>query len=281
MSMKVTRFDAALTYTLAALGLWISYTALADLASRAGLGQWQAAAWPLVVDGLILAATRAVVTFGAHDARRYAWTLLGCAAAASIAANAAHALLPSGPVHPAIAAVVAVVPPIAALAMTHLAVVRARVRQDAERVASDNASPQVEAASPPDGYLHRLCTWFQRIISRGEQLVLADAAVGAPAVSSTASLASDDAPADAADAPANETVDAPGAQPCVDARQLALDLLAAPADAADMQPSVDARQRVLELLDTTNMSNRGIAAEVGISESTVRRWKDARDAAVA
>lgn len=145
MSMKVTRFDAALTYTLAALGLWISYTALADLASRAGLGTWQAHAWPLVVDGLILAATRAVVTFGGHDARRYAWVLLGCAAAASIAGNMAHALLPAGPVHPAIAAVVAVVPPVAALAMTHLAVVRARVRQDVERA----ASPQVEAASPP------------------------------------------------------------------------------------------------------------------------------------
>ena len=146
MNMKVTRFDAALTYALAALGLWISYTALADLAARAGLGLWQAHAWPLVVDGLILAATRAVVTFGGHDARRYAWVLLGCAAAASIAGNMAHALLPAGPVHPAIAAVVAVVPPVAALAMTHLAVVRARVRQDVEQA----ASPQVEDVSPVD-----------------------------------------------------------------------------------------------------------------------------------
>ena len=147
--MKVTKFDAALTYILAGLGLWISYTALADLASRAGLGTWQAHAWPLVVDGLILAATRAVVTFGGHDARRYAWVLLGCAASASIAANVTHALLPDGPVHPAIAAVVAVVPPVAALAMTHLAVVRARVRQDATDISAD-ASPQVVAASTID-----------------------------------------------------------------------------------------------------------------------------------
>ncbi|ROZ49411.1 DUF2637 domain-containing protein [Rhodococcus sp. WS3] len=153
MNMKVTRFDAALTYALAALGLWISYTALADLASRAGLGTWQAHAWPLVVDGLILAATRAVVTFGGHDARRYAWMLLGCAAAASIAGNMAHALLPAGPVHPAIAAVVAVVPPVAALAMTHLAVVRARVRQDVEHP----ASPQVEAASPVEPQVPEVC----------------------------------------------------------------------------------------------------------------------------
>lgn len=97
--------------------------------------------------------TRAVVTFGGHDARRYAWALLGCAAAASIAENMAHALLSPGPVHPAIAAVVAVVPPVAALAMTHLAVVRARVRQDAEQA----APLQVETAPPPDAPVLEVC----------------------------------------------------------------------------------------------------------------------------
>ena len=229
--MKVTVFDAVLTYVLAGLGLWISYTALADLAARAGLGQWQAAAWPLVVDGLILAATRAVVTFGEHDARKYAWTLLGCAAAASIAANVAHALLPAGPVHPAIAAVVAAVPPIVALAMTHLAVVRARVRQDAGRTASENASPQIEAAPPPDAPM-----------TEDRPLPTDDA----PEPSSVAPLA-------AVDTPADETIEAPDAQPCVDARQLALDLL-----------------------DAGGLSGRAIAAKVGVSESTVRRWKEAR-----
>ena len=252
--MKVTRFDAALTYTLAALGLWISYTALADLASRAGLGQWQAAAWPLVVDGLILAATRAVVTFDSHDARRYAWTLLGCAATASITANVAHALLPPGPVHPAIAAVVAAVPPVAALAMTHLAVVRARVRHDAAQTDAPDTSPQVEAASPADA-------------PQPDDLTLP--ADDAPEPSGVA-------PHVAVHAPANETADAPDERPCVDVRQLALDVPAAPADAADAQPPVDARQRVLELLDTTDMSNRAIAAVVEVSESTVRRWKTAR-----
>ena len=51
--MRVTRFDAALLYALNAVALLISYTALADFARRAGLGTLQAAAWPLVVDGLI------------------------------------------------------------------------------------------------------------------------------------------------------------------------------------------------------------------------------------
>ena len=230
--LRVTGFDAALTYALAALGLWISYTALADLASRAGLGQWQAAAWPLVVDGLILAATRAVVTFGGHDARRYAWTLLGCAAAASIAANAAHALLPPGPVHPVIAAVVAVVPPVAALAMTHLAVVRARVRQDAEDSASEVASPQVDAAPTVDASLAGHVE-----PSTGD----------APELQYVAPLISIDARDDMVKG-------APIEQPCVDARQL-----------------------VLNLLDAGELSGRAIAARVKVSESTVRRWRDARD----
>ena len=240
--MKVTRFDAALTYILAGLGLWISYTALADLAARAGLGQWQAAAWPLVVDGLILAATRAVVTFGAHDARKYAWTLLGCAAAASIAGNVAHALLPAGPVHPAIAAIVAVVPPVAALAMTHLAVVRARVRQDTERTDAEPASPQVESASPPDAPAPQ----------DSDRSI-----VDAPEPDFIAHLVSVDAPTDSVADTRVEPADA---------------VLAAPAP----RPTADARQRVLELLDTTDMSNRAIAAEVDVSESTVRRWKTAR-----
>ncbi|MDV6277347.1 DUF2637 domain-containing protein [Rhodococcus erythropolis] len=241
--MKVTRFDAALTYALAALGLWISYTALADLASRAGLGPHQAAAWPLVVDGLILAATRAVVTFGRHDARRYAWTLLGCAAAASIVGNAAHALLPAGRVHPGIAAVVAVVPPVAALAMTHLAVVRARVRQDAEQADAPGASPQVDAAPSSDAPSLDDAT-------HNSELIVAPAD-DAPNSSALAQLVAVAAPTDATE---SET---------------------------DARPDVDVRQRVLDLFAEGKLSGRAIAQEVGVSESTVRRWKPAKDAAAA
>ncbi|WP_418346149.1 DUF2637 domain-containing protein [Rhodococcus pyridinivorans] len=125
-TIRLTRTDAALIYGLGAAALALSYTALADLAARAGLGQWQSAVWPLVVDGLIVAATRTVVTLHDGPARRYAWLLLWCAVAVSIAGNAAHLLLPPGPVHPGVATVVAVVPPVAALALTHLAIVRAR-----------------------------------------------------------------------------------------------------------------------------------------------------------
>lgn len=124
--VRVARDDAALIYALGVAALCLSYTALADVAARAGLGDWQAAVWPLVVDGLIVAATRAVVTLDAGPARRYAWLLLWAAVGVSIAGNVAHLLLPPGSVHPGVAAAVAVVPPVAALALTHLAIVRAR-----------------------------------------------------------------------------------------------------------------------------------------------------------
>ncbi|MCB8908985.1 DUF2637 domain-containing protein [Rhodococcus rhodochrous] len=126
-TIRLTRTDAALIYGLGAAALALSYTALADLAARAGLGPWQSAVWPLVVDGLIVAATRVVVTLDDGPARRYAWTLLWSAVTVSIAGNAAHLLLPAGPVHPGVATVVAVVPPVSALALTHLAIVRARI----------------------------------------------------------------------------------------------------------------------------------------------------------
>ncbi|AWZ25616.1 excisionase [Rhodococcus pyridinivorans] len=134
-TIRLTRTDAALIYGLGAAALALSYTALADLA---GLGQWQAAVWPLLVDGLIVAATRVVVTLDDGAARRYAWTLLWSAVVVSIAGNAAHLLLPSGPVHPGVATVVAVVPPVAALALTHLAIVRARALASAASTSDKN-----------------------------------------------------------------------------------------------------------------------------------------------
>ncbi|TWH37675.1 uncharacterized protein DUF2637 [Rhodococcus rhodochrous J38] len=142
-TIRLTRTDAALIYGLGAAALALSYTALADLAARAGLGPWQSAVWPLVVDGLIVAATRVVVTLDDGPARRYAWTLLWSAVTVSIAGNAAHLLLPAGPVHPGVATVVAVVPPVSALALTHLAIVRARVLARSH----DEPEPEVDDAA--------------------------------------------------------------------------------------------------------------------------------------
>lgn len=253
--MRVTRFDAAMLYALNAVALWISYTSLADLALRAGLGERQAAAWPLVVDGLILTATRAVVTFGRHDARRYAWTLLGCAAVVSIAANAAHALLPQGPVHPAIAALVAVVPPVAALAMTHLAVVRARVRQDATQDDAPDASPQVEDVTPPDA----------PTLNEGDRRVT-DAPVDTVEIRHAAPDASP-----SGEAVSNEDAAAADESGCRVNAATTDAVLSAP----DAQLDADVRQQILDLLTEGTLSGRAIARKVGVSERTVRRYRDA------
>ena len=45
---------AAGTVFIAAGAFWLSFTSLADLAARSGIGAGQAWAWPLIVDGIIV-----------------------------------------------------------------------------------------------------------------------------------------------------------------------------------------------------------------------------------
>ena len=54
-----------------ALGaFWLSFTALADLAARSGVDRGQAWAWPLIVDGIIVVATVAVVALAGQQVRQ-------------------------------------------------------------------------------------------------------------------------------------------------------------------------------------------------------------------
>ena len=58
------------TVFIAVGAFWLSFTSLADLAARSGIGDGQAWAWPLIVDGVIVVSTVAVVALaGACDAR--------------------------------------------------------------------------------------------------------------------------------------------------------------------------------------------------------------------
>lgn len=76
------------TTAICAAAFWLSFAALTDLAHRSGVTTpWM---WPLVVDGLIIVATVAVV----GRAGRYAWTLLLAGAVVSIAGNVLHAAVP-------------------------------------------------------------------------------------------------------------------------------------------------------------------------------------------
>ncbi|OZE10087.1 hypothetical protein CH249_14385 [Rhodococcus sp. 05-2255-3B1] len=104
--------------TLIALGaFWLSFTALRDLAVRSGVPAGQAWVWPLIVDGLVLVATVAVVALDHH--RWYAWTLLGIGASLSLAGNSLHATY-TGELPVAVRILVAAVPPLSLLAVTHL-----------------------------------------------------------------------------------------------------------------------------------------------------------------
>ena len=115
------------TVLIAGGAFWLSFTALADLAHRSGIDAGQAWAWPLIVDGIIVVATVAVVALAGTRTAWYPWMLLICGAGLSVTANGVHAIVSKGADVPAVlAASVAAVPPLVLLAITHLTVVLAR-----------------------------------------------------------------------------------------------------------------------------------------------------------
>lgn len=116
------------TVFIAAGAFWLSFTALADLARRSGIEAGQAWAWPLIVDGIIVVATVAVVALaGQRRPTWYPWTLLAAGATVSVTANAIHAVLAADSDVPSVlAASVAAVPPLVLLAITHLTVILTR-----------------------------------------------------------------------------------------------------------------------------------------------------------
>lgn len=115
------------TVLIAAGAFWLSFTSLADLARRSGIDAGQAWAWPLIVDGIIVVATVAVVALAGTRQAWYPWLLLICGAGLSVTANSIHALVAADADVPGVlAASVAAVPPVVLLAITHLTVILIR-----------------------------------------------------------------------------------------------------------------------------------------------------------
>ncbi|MHB1063610.1 MAG: DUF2637 domain-containing protein [Georgenia sp.] len=154
------------TVFIAAGAFWLSFTALADLAVRSGIGAGQAWAWPLIVDGIIVVATVAVVALAGQKAAWYPWTLLIGGALMSVTANAIHAIVTAdADVPDMLAAAVAAVPPVVLLAITHLTVILTRPLPGADEATSTtelapggrpsyrpeavSAEPEVDAISVP------------------------------------------------------------------------------------------------------------------------------------
>ncbi|MBU3994888.1 MAG: DUF2637 domain-containing protein [Actinobacteria bacterium] len=143
------------TVLIAAAAFWLSFTALTDLARRSGIDAGQAWAWPLIVDGLIVVATVAVVALDGHRAAWYPWLLLIAGTLVSVVANALHATVAAdADVPPLLAGCVAAVPPLVLLASTHLTVVlvrshRARTSEEAEPPVAEAPVPSVSADPEP------------------------------------------------------------------------------------------------------------------------------------
>ncbi|NKW34284.1 DUF2637 domain-containing protein [Rhodococcus hoagii] len=228
---------AAATYGIAVLAFALSYSNLAALAGRAGYGPVMAHVWPLVVDGLAVVATAAVMRLRAS--RVYAWSLLAAATAVSIVAGAAAHLLPAGPLPGWAGAAVAVVPPLCLLVAPHLAVQLRRDAADATHTPTAEA-PAVETAAPAADEPADATVRESRIVAADQERrtstqpePVRDALFDVPAT---------------AEAPAPMTRD-------------------------------EMKAEALRLLATTNMSQRAVAARVGTSEASVRRWRKEGDAA--
>lgn len=127
---------------ICAAAAWLSFTALTDLASRSGINA--AWLWPLIIDSLIVAATIAAVA----GAGTYARVLLAAGAALSLAGNILHAVLPPGPLPIWLNAAIAAVPPVALVAVAHLAVVLRRTTTVPPITAEFSAADVNELATP-------------------------------------------------------------------------------------------------------------------------------------
>lgn len=237
------------TVFIAAGAFWLSFTALADLAARSGVGGSQAWAWPLIVDGIIVVATVAVVALAGHKTAWYPWTLLIGGAAVSVTANAIHAVVAADADVPGVlAAAVAAVPPVVLLAITHLTVILTRPQPFTdERVSTNGLTSAEEPAS----------TIESLVVKR-------TGTVGIPTPEPTA-VTSVDAEVAALPSPdESESSTAPGTT------QAAV-VSTAERTVGSGTALIDRRARAAELR-AQGWSNKKIARELGVHPSTVGRW---------
>lgn len=185
-SLTLTRTAAVvITVGIGIASFVLSFTALADLAGRAGIPERLAWLWPLIVDGTILQATMAVVALAGREGqrrnRRYFWIVLSTSALVSIVANGWHAVLPgSQPLSPWLAVAIAVVAPVSLLASTHglsllirVSSVRAQTTAAPRLIPLGDAVPEVREevetveAAPTDPALLAWADVADVIVARG------------------------------------------------------------------------------------------------------------------
>lgn len=237
---------------------WLSFTALADLAVRSGITTGQAWIWPLLVDGLIVVATVAVLALDRHRAAWYPWVLLIAGALMSVSANAAHALVAADASVPGLlAAIVAAVPPLVLLAATHLTTVLTR---------STKTPAQVEIASadtPPPAPLEPMNAGEQEQEDDPRPPELPER------FASDAGTAAESLPVEPAILPAAALIPAPDptSEPIPEA--MLKSEVAAP---SSERTAASGRRERAEALREAGWSNKAIARELGVHASTIGRW---------
>lgn len=215
----------------------LSFNALTDLARLAGIPGGQAWIWAVIVDGMIVMSTRAVLALdqGRWRIVAYPWCLLAATAGVSVVANVTHAVVAAdATVAPVLVGAIAAVPPLMLLAATHLTVILVR---HAHQRSQDTTTESPAAPDPEPGPEHAM----MRVGS-----------VTPPAVEHPAVEARPEEPAALPAKTATRTTppDSPGRKP---------------------RAHPEARARALRLHDAGKTS-REIAAEIGVHRSSVSRW---------
>lgn len=150
LSRPIIAVGIGATVLIAVGAFVLSFASLTDLAARSGINPNLAWIWPIIVDGLIVAATVAIVALAGHDRKTlaYPWALLILGAVVSTAANAVHAIIAVDQAHsgvpPVISALMAAMPPVVLLAITHLTVLlvqKAAPAPAAKKKAAERSAP--------------------------------------------------------------------------------------------------------------------------------------------
>lgn len=149
----VGRTSVVGTGMLALGGFTLSFAALRDLAVRVGMPADLAWLWPLLIDGMIVESTLAVVALAQRGSRAvwYAWLLLAAGAVVSVGSNGAHAMLTG---HGWAGAAAASVPPVVLLATTHLTVLLMAAPESSAapaRVPAAVVAPELQPEPGPEG----------------------------------------------------------------------------------------------------------------------------------
>jgi hypothetical protein len=150
-SSPATGWDRVAVVLLGAIGFALSYDALRQMAAAAHIRTPLTYAFPLAVDGFIAYGVRALLVLRRAPflARAYAWTLFTAATAASVWANALHAIRLNHQPHPAglhltdtVVAALSVTAPLALAGAVHLYILITRHAAPTPHETPASGSPQ-------------------------------------------------------------------------------------------------------------------------------------------